>query len=139
MQLYSVQVRLGGDMRNTIPPADRGYGHGIVSWPEVLLLRVVHGGDDTVLLVADAGQTEGEVTPRAEKGRLVNLGYPRATVERLFPGASPRMDMDPPLDEPGLPAPASPVSEQAPPAAEDVAPTSAAGGKKKNTPVADAA
>lgn len=92
-------------MRNCIEPVDRGFGHGIVSWPEVQVLRVVHGGDDTVILTADEGQFKGKHSARAEKTRLLQFGYSGAVLERLFPGSSPRMDMDPPLDEPGLPSP----------------------------------
>jgi hypothetical protein len=92
-------------MRNCIEPVDRGFGHGIVSWPEVQVLRAIHGGEDTVLLIEDAGQAPGKISARGEKTRLLHFGYAGAALERLFPGSSPRMDLDPPLDEPGLPSP----------------------------------
>lgn len=102
MQLYSVLVRKAGDLSNTLQPRNRGWGPGIVSWPEVCVLRAVHGGADTVLLLEDAGKVEAP-TSRAEKARLLSFGYPRAVVERLYPGGNPQMDFDPELDDPMLP------------------------------------
>ena len=136
MQLYSVLVRLGGDIRNAITPANRGFGHGVVSWPEVQVLRAAHGGDETVVLLADAGRTAADVSPRAEKNRLLAFGYPRQVVERLFPGASPRMDMDPPLDEPGLPQPATPAAAAAAAPEPEAAPAQA---RRAKPPTAEAA
>jgi hypothetical protein len=104
MQLYRVQVRLAGDLRNVVTPANRGFGHGVVSWPEVLVLRAVHGAD-SVLLLEDAGHLDPTPSARVEKARLQQFGYPANVIEALYPGASPRIDMDPPLDEPGLPLP----------------------------------
>jgi hypothetical protein len=108
-------------MRNCIEPADRGFGHGIVSWPEVQVLRAIHGGEDTVLITEDAGQLKGKHSARAEKTRLLQFGYSGAALERLFPGSSPRMDMDPPLDEPGLPAPPVPPEKPETPDEEPAA------------------
>jgi hypothetical protein len=103
MQLYRAQVLLGGDLRNIINPADRGYGHGVVSWPEVLVLRALHG-QQSVKLLEDAGRVDPSPSARAVKAKLASQ-YPRERVEEMFPGASPRIDLDPPLDEPGLPMP----------------------------------
>jgi len=116
MQLYRVTVRLAGDMRNTVEPSDRGFGHGIVSWPEIQVLRAIHGGEDTVVLTEDAGQAPDKTTGRAEKSRLLQVGYAAGILERLYPGSSPRMDLDPPLDEPGLPVPSQPLPPPPPPA-----------------------
>lgn len=103
MQLYRAQVLLGGDLRNIINPADRGYGHGVVSWPEVLVLRALHG-QQSVKLLEDAGRVDPSPSARAVKAKLLSQ-YPGERVEELYPGASPRIEMDPPLDEPNLPLP----------------------------------
>lgn len=68
MQLYRAQVLLGGDLRNIINPADRGYGHGVVSWPEVLVLRALHG-QQSVKLLEDAGRVDP--SPSADRKSVV--------------------------------------------------------------------
>jgi hypothetical protein len=90
MSLVRCRVRIAGDLRQEIEPATRGFGHGIVSWPEVLVLREIHGGDDSVTAIELVGSATTDA--ESEKARLSRL-YDGTLVENLFPGASPRMQM----------------------------------------------
>lgn len=85
METASCIVRLGGDVRNEVPR--RG-----VTPADLVLLRHIHGGPETVYAVKKDGKREA--TPAREKRRLI-AAYPRheAAIEMLFPGLKPDLPM----------------------------------------------
>lgn len=100
MTLVTCLVRIGGDLNNVIQPASRGFGPGIVSWPEVLVLREIHGGEEAVEAIRWAGTAQS--TPAAEKARLLRI-YGAAVPESLFPGSDPRIPLEMPEDAMAVP------------------------------------
>jgi hypothetical protein len=99
MQLFKVLLAIGGSDHMVIPPADRGWGQGVVSGPEVEVLRMCHGAG-TVREITPFDFEEGavETTTKREKARLMRL-YPGDKVEQVFPGVNPQMTLQPSLDE----------------------------------------
>ena len=95
MTLLWCLIRIQGDMNQVTPPSDRGFGPCIISWPEAQVLAVIHNADDALEQVRVVGTAE--TTPRAEKARL-NALYGDKVVEQLFPGVSPRMELEAPAD-----------------------------------------
>jgi hypothetical protein len=84
MELAQVMVKLNNSNDMVIAPADRGFGHGVVSAAEIAVLRRVHG-EDAVIFVGLAGSDDR--SPAAEKIRLLNLYGP--VVNELLPGTMP--------------------------------------------------
>lgn len=93
MTLVRCMVRINGSLDNVVPPADRGFGVGIVSWPEAELLKHLHGADDCLEGLKRVGYAE--TTTRDEKARLVRIYGDRA-VEEMFPGVAPQMELEMP-------------------------------------------
>jgi hypothetical protein len=88
MHFCTAKIRLAGNVgmevvRDAFNP---------VSYPEVDVLRSIHG-DDAVLDVQVIAETEQ--TARDEKERLV-LKYGSSAVEAVYPGRSPRMELTAP-------------------------------------------
>lgn len=77
-------VRLGGDVRNEVPKIG-------ITVPEIVLLRAIHGGSDTVTKVVKKGSRN--TTAVQEKARLTALygrrEDQRQVLETLFPGFRP--------------------------------------------------
>lgn len=95
MILFSCHVALGGDQRNQVPPADRGWGQGVVSGPEIEVLVAGHGQGSVIDPVP---VLKTETTPRAEKARLAAI-YTVPVVEKVFPGQNPQMNLKPSMDD----------------------------------------
>ena len=97
MHFVTCKVRIAGDMRMEVV---RG-AFNPVSYPEVEVLRYLHG-DDAVLDVKPLA--EAQQTAREEKERL-SLKYGRVVAETIFPGKNPQME----LEIPRAQLPADPV------------------------------
>lgn len=99
MQLFKVLVAVGGSENMIVPPSDRGWGQGVVSGPEIEVIRMCHGLG-TVRDITPFEHEEGpvETTTKKEKQRLLRI-YPGDKVEQVFPGANPQMNLRPSLDE----------------------------------------
>ena len=85
MHFVTCNVRLAGDMRMEVVRD----AFNPVSYPEVEILRFIHG-DDAVLnvkAIAEVAQSAKE-----EKERL-SLKYGTANVETVFPGKNPQMEL----------------------------------------------
>lgn len=81
MQRCNCIVRLAGDMQNTV------FKSG-VSPAEIAVLRLIHGGQDTVV---DIQPIEMDKTPhRQERDRLIMI-YGAGPVDHLFPGVMARL------------------------------------------------
>jgi hypothetical protein len=80
-QLLSCDVALGGDMLNVVA---RGASNP-VTYPEMLLLRLIHGGAQWITNIYDVGHVERD--DAQERGRLVDL-YGAKLVDGAFPGLS---------------------------------------------------
>lgn len=93
MTLISCMVRLRGSLDNVVPPADRGFGVGVVSWPEALLLMNLHEADDCLEGVQRVGFAQ--TSARDEKARLAHI-YGADAVEKMYPGVVPQMEMEMP-------------------------------------------
>jgi hypothetical protein len=91
-------VRIGGDIRTVMPRGE----FNPVSWPEIDVLRTLHG-DEAVTDVKPIAKVQQ--TAKAEKLRLTHI-YGAATVEDVFPGKNPQME----LDMPGAKLPDPPVA-----------------------------
>ncbi len=92
MHFCTAYVAIAGD-KNQIVHRGR---FNPVSWPEIEVLRAVHG-DDSVTEVNPFVEVEQD--PRAERERLV-LIYGGEALNLCFPGRNPRMDMNAPEVEP---------------------------------------
>ena len=88
MHFCTAMVRLGGDVRNIVP---RGPFRP-VSWPEIEVLRFLHGSDAVTDVVAIAKVTQ---SAKAEKERL-RLLYSAAVLDEVFPGKNPQMELEMP-------------------------------------------
>ena len=98
MQLFSVLVAIGGGDKMIVPPTDRGWGQGVVSGPEIEVLRMLHGqGSVRDIKPFDEAETPSTTTKR-EKARLAKHYDPKV-VEQVFPGMNPQMTLSPALDE----------------------------------------
>jgi len=86
MHFCTAFVAIGGDEQQV---AWRGY-YDPVSWPEIEVLRHVHG-DDAVRSVVPFVAVEQE--PRAEKQRLLEIYGPKVD-EEVFTGRKPNMEME---------------------------------------------
>lgn len=86
MHFVTCSVRLSGDLRSVVVRDT----FAPVSWPEVEILRAIHG-DDAIVDVKPFASVEQ--TPKAEKERLA-LKYGGETVENIFPGRNPQMEME---------------------------------------------
>lgn len=106
MQRNTVTVRLAGDLGNTVEK----YG---VSPAEIMILRAIHGGDDTVVNVRP---TIMDSLPHIqERARLENI-YGAAMVDAMFPGKLAQLpvsnsDIGIERDAPEEPMTAPPVPE----------------------------
>lgn len=83
IQLVSGHVSPAGDQWTEIYRSP----HDPLTWPEVLVLRTLHG-DDAVRGLRHAGETER--TAKDERERLTRLYG--SVVQQVFPGSSPRME-----------------------------------------------
>jgi len=88
MHFVTAMVRLGGDLLNVVPRGE----FNPVSWPEIEVLRHIHGGDSIVDVKAFVKVTQ---SAKDEKERLRRI-YGAATVEEVFPGRNPQMELDMP-------------------------------------------
>jgi len=88
MHFCICQVRLGGDLRNVVPRGE----FNPVSWPEIEVLRFLHGNDSVIDIKAIAKVTQSAKT---EKERLIRI-YGAATIEEVFPGRNPQMELEMP-------------------------------------------
>ena len=77
-----VLVRLGGDLRNEVPVSK-------VTPAELILLRLIHGGAETVIVQKVSGVSP--LSAAGERMRLFNK-YPRYTraITEMFPGLAPQ-------------------------------------------------
>lgn len=119
MQFVTCTVSLDGGLLMLVPRDT----YNPVSWPEVEVLRQIHG-DDAVRDVKPFVSVKQ--SPRAEKERLM-LIYGRI-VDDIFPGKNPNMEMESPKSKlpPKTPAWRNPIidSVEEEPAAEVDAPKS---------------
>lgn len=90
MHLCTCEIAIGGDTRNTVV---RG-AHDPVSFPEIQILRYVHGAE-AVMDVKPCATTDTDNV--REKNRLA--GIYGAVVEQAYPGFAPTL----PLLVPGVP------------------------------------
>ncbi len=88
MHYCTAKIRLSGDLRNVV---SRGH-HNPISWPEIEILRVLHG-DDSVIDVTPFVRVEQSV--KDEKERL-RFKYGNDVVEQVFPGRNPQMELEAP-------------------------------------------
>lgn len=88
MHFCTVTIRLAGDMRNAVTRTE----FSPVSWPEIELLRFLHGSD---AVVDPKPFVRVEQSAKAEKERLV-LIYGTNATETVFPGKNPQMEMEAP-------------------------------------------
>jgi len=84
MHFCKCDVKIAGDLRNVVPRAE----FNPVSWPEVEVLRAIHGDDavENVVPFVDVKQTAKE-----EKERLRHLYGP--VVDEVYPGKNPQIEM----------------------------------------------
>lgn len=82
METCSVMVRLSGDVRNEVPVKK-------VTPAELILLRLIHGGAETVVVKGLDGTSPLSAT--GERMRLLNK-YPRQSkaITEMFPGLAPQ-------------------------------------------------
>lgn len=88
----SALVRLAGDLGHVVPRDN----FSPVSWPEIDVLRFIHGDDAIVEIKVIARVNQ---TAKQEKERLRLIYGP--VVEDVYPGKNPQME----LDMPGAKAP----------------------------------
>lgn len=79
-QLLGCEICIGGDKDNTVVKDQ----FDPVTYPELLILKAMHDGDDGVRDVVAVGHVERDIN--AERERL-SLKYGAALVAGLFPGA----------------------------------------------------
>lgn len=102
MHFCVCQVRLNGDMLNVVPRGE----FNPVSWPEVEVLRFLHGNESVIDVKAFVKVTQ---SAKDEKERLRNI-YGSPVIEEVFPGRNPQME----LDMPGAKLPDQAVLWQSP-------------------------
>jgi len=94
IQLVDCTVRLSGQLTHTVEKTN-------VSVPEIVILRAVHGGQDSVINIDMAAPSQDEtVIPRTkaswsigdEMARLRTIYGPKV-VDAIFPGHNPRLPM----------------------------------------------
>jgi hypothetical protein len=85
MEVCDVLVKLGGDLRNEVPVSK-------VTPAELILLRGVHGGAETVMVQQVTGYSP--LSSTAERMRL-QAKYPRhlKMISEMFPGLAPQFPM----------------------------------------------
>jgi hypothetical protein len=76
MQRNTVTVRLSGDLGNTVEK----FG---VSPAEIIILRAIHGGDDTVTNIRPSGMDK---VPHIQERARLDYAYGAGVVDQLFPG-----------------------------------------------------
>jgi hypothetical protein len=86
MHFCTAKINLSGDLRNVVY---RDHFEPI-SWPEVDVLRFLHG-DDAINDVKAFVRVEQ--SPKDEKERL-RLKYGNDVVEQVYPGRNPQMQME---------------------------------------------
>lgn len=87
MDRCACMIALGGDIMNIVA---RGDDNDAVSWPEVQVLRVIHGQS----AVTDVKPIfKEDTTPAEEKARLAEL-YGEELIDKIFPGVSPMMQLE---------------------------------------------
>lgn len=86
MHFCTCKVAIAGDLRQIVERTP----FNPVSWPEVEILRSLHGDGSVtdVSVIAEFPQTAKD-----EKERL-RLKYGNAILEDIFPGRNPRMEME---------------------------------------------
>ena len=92
MHLCRCEVAIVGDIRNTVVKD----GIDAVSFPEVQVLRAIHGAE-SVTNISVVGETDSD--PAAEKIRLMAI-YPPEVVDYVYPGYAPPLPMLMPGAEP---------------------------------------
>lgn len=82
METANVMVRLGGDIRNEVPVSK-------VTPAELILLRTIHGGAETVVVKSVEGFSP--LSAMGERMRLLSK-YPRyqKAIGEMFPGLAPQ-------------------------------------------------
>ena len=88
MHFVTCMVRLGGDLLNVVPRGE----FNPVSWPEVDVLRTLHGEDSVTDVKAFVKVSQ---TAKAEKERLRAI-YGAMVIEDIFPGKNPQMELEVP-------------------------------------------
>ena len=88
MNFCTAAIRIAGDLRNVV----HRNTFSPVSWPEIEILRQLHGNDAVIDVTVFAKVNQ---TPKAEKERLRAI-YGSAVVEDVFPGKNPQMEMEAP-------------------------------------------
>ncbi len=88
MHFCKATIRVSGDLR-TVVVRDT---HNPVSWPEIEILRALHGDES---LVDVKPFVRVEQSPKDEKERLRGI-YGNAVLENVFPGRNPQMEMEAP-------------------------------------------
>ncbi len=86
MHFCTCAVRLGGDLRSVVVRDE----FSPVSWPEIEVLRSIHGEDAIVDVKPFISVPQSS---RAEKDRLA-LKYGFEKMEEIFPGRNPQMEME---------------------------------------------
>lgn len=87
MDYCSCLVALGSDIMNVVA---RGDDNDAVSWPEIQVLRVIHGPAS----VTEIKQIyKAETTPAEEKTRLAEL-YGDELLDKIYPGVNPMMQLE---------------------------------------------
>ena len=77
MQRCNCDVRLGGDIGNTVPRVG-------VSPAEIVILRHQHGGDDAVINIQPTGMDK---MPHAQERDRLKMFYGDEVVNAVFPGS----------------------------------------------------
>lgn len=91
MHLCTAKVMLGGDPLNVMHRGE----HDPLSWPEIGVLQYLHG-EDAVTDIKVCGELD---TSRGmEKQRLVTI-YGHDTLELVYPGRAPALEMEMPGTE----------------------------------------
>ncbi|MEM0949537.1 MAG: hypothetical protein AAGK37_19215 [Pseudomonadota bacterium] len=94
IQLLSCYVALGGDLKNV---AVRGQSTP-VTYPEMLVLRAIHGGEDKVWDIIEVGRKNVDL---AEEIKRLNTVYGADVVGGLFPQMAGMVNL--PLEDKSFP------------------------------------
>lgn len=88
MKLYTCKLHVAGDIRSVTIKGERNP----VSYPEILVLRAIHGDD----AVRDIEPCKDQRPGRSEAGEPGYLAarYGHGLVQQMFPGVRPQMPFD---------------------------------------------
>lgn len=88
MKLYTCKLHVAGDIRSVSVKSERNP----VSYPEVLILRAIHGDDS----VRDIEPCLVEHVTRTEQNEpnYLAMRYGPGLVQQMFPGVRPQMPFD---------------------------------------------